>query len=130
MKNLLNWLLDRLAEQSTWKAIVGAAAAAGATWASDPVKSMQIIAAGMAVIAAINFFRNEKKATTDTTTATVTKTIVPLLLILCLFTGCARFILPSAAQMNALAHDTNAVHLSIQTIYGSVVMDRNYRQIP
>lgn len=58
------------------------------------------------------------------------KIIIPLIAMISLLTGCAQLAMPSAAQMKALANDTNMIHLSIQTLYGSVVLDRNIHQTP
>jgi hypothetical protein len=57
------------------------------------------------------------------------KTLLLLTVVLA-FTGCARFLMPSAAQINALAKDTNTVHVSIQTIYGSALYERNLHKNP
>lgn len=79
MKNLLDWALDRLSEQSTWKGIIGLLTAAGATL--KPEQATGIIAAGIALTAMVNVFRNEKASTAAavqtaiaaSNTATITK---------------------------------------------------------
>jgi len=44
---------------------------------------------------------------------------------LLLMAGCASWILPNKGQMHELSQDTNSIHLQINTIYGTVVLDRN-----
>jgi len=39
--------------------------------------------------------------------------------------GCASYLLPSASQLQALAADTNSIHIRITSIYGNVEFDRN-----
>lgn len=77
LQTALDWLLDRLAENSTWRGIVGALAACGAVWASDPVKSSKIIAAGMGIIAAINLFRKAPPSKVQVADALATKVDKP-----------------------------------------------------
>lgn len=55
----LDYIMNRLAEASTWRGIVFVVSAAGI--ALDPAKANAIAAAGMAVVGAINIFRKEKK---------------------------------------------------------------------
>jgi hypothetical protein len=55
---IVNYILDRLTENSTWRGIVFIASAAGIV--IDPSKANAIAAAGMAVIGAINVFRKQK----------------------------------------------------------------------
>ena len=47
--------------------------------------------------------------------------LIPVLFL----TGCASWIMPSAAQLKALATDTNSIDISIKTIYGNVDFRRN-----
>jgi len=56
---IVNYILDRLAENSTWRGLVFVASAAGITLVPDQANA--IAAAGMAVVGAINVFRKEKK---------------------------------------------------------------------
>lgn len=56
---ILNYILDRLAESSTWRGIAFVASAAGITLVPDQANA--IAAAGMAVVGAINVFRKEAK---------------------------------------------------------------------
>jgi hypothetical protein len=56
---IVDYILDRLTENSTWRGIVFIASAAGI--AIDPSKANAIAAAGMAIVGAINVFRKEKK---------------------------------------------------------------------
>jgi hypothetical protein len=56
-KNFFTWILEKLGENSTWRGLITIATAAGATWAADPVKSTQIISAGIALVGLINVFR-------------------------------------------------------------------------
>lgn len=56
---ILDYILDRLAEASTWRGIVFVISAAGITL--DPTKANSIIGAAMAVVGAINICRKEKK---------------------------------------------------------------------
>jgi hypothetical protein len=53
------YILDRLAENSTWRGLVFLASAAGISVV--PEQANAIAAAGMAVVGAINVFRKEKK---------------------------------------------------------------------
>jgi len=52
-------ILEYLSQQSTWKGLIGLATAAGL--ALSPEQSAAIMAAGVALIGAINVFRNESK---------------------------------------------------------------------
>lgn len=56
--NFVNWLLDRLSEDSTWRGLVGVATASGVVIA--PEQANAIIAAGLGVIGLINVFRKQK----------------------------------------------------------------------
>ncbi len=56
---IVNYILDRLTENSTWRGIVFIASAAGIV--IDPSKANAIAAAGMAVVGAINVFRKQNK---------------------------------------------------------------------
>lgn len=62
MKSFLNWCLDRLGENSTWRGIIAIATAAGV--ALDETKASQIIATGLALIGLINVFRKAPAAAT------------------------------------------------------------------
>jgi len=55
MKSVLDWLLARLGENSTWRGVIALLTAVGVTL--DPEKSNAIIAAGLALIGVINVFR-------------------------------------------------------------------------
>ena len=55
----LNYILDRLAEASTWRGLAFVLSAAGIALVPDQANA--IAAAGMAVVGAINVFRKEKK---------------------------------------------------------------------
>lgn len=48
-----------------------------------------------------------------------------LLLLLLLQTGCARLLMPSASQLEALAKDTNSIQIEIISMYGTVRFYRN-----
>ena len=54
-ESLLNWLVDRLGESSTWRGIIGLVTAAGIV--IDPERATQIIAGGMTIVGLINVFR-------------------------------------------------------------------------
>jgi hypothetical protein len=56
---IVNYILDRLAENSTWRGLVFVASATGITLVPDQANA--IAAAGMAIVGAINVFRKEKK---------------------------------------------------------------------
>jgi hypothetical protein len=51
----MNYLLDRLKENSTWRGLIMVATAVGLKL--DPSQSEAIIAAGLAVVGLINVFR-------------------------------------------------------------------------
>ena len=53
------------------------------------------------------------------------KTKLLLLATLVLLPGCAQFIMPSAAQLKALAQDHNSVKVRVVTIYGTLDLERN-----
>lgn len=55
---ILNYLLDRLSESSTWRGGILFATAMGIT--IDPATSNAILAAGLGVIGLINVFRKSK----------------------------------------------------------------------
>ena len=55
----INFILDRLAESSTWRGLAFVLSAAGVTLI--PEQANAIAAAGMAVVGAINVFRKESK---------------------------------------------------------------------
>ena len=57
--NVLNYILDRLSESSTYRGAIFILGAAGVTVA--PEKANAIVAAAMAVAGAINVFRKERK---------------------------------------------------------------------
>ncbi|MCA9233286.1 MAG: hypothetical protein KDA57_21760 [Planctomycetales bacterium] len=56
---MFDWILDVLSKASTWKGIVGLATAGGIV--ISPELATQVIAAGMAIVGAINLIREEKK---------------------------------------------------------------------
>lgn len=56
---ILNFILDKLAESSTWRGLAFLASASGIVIVPDQANA--IAAAGMAVVGAINVFRKEKK---------------------------------------------------------------------
>jgi len=56
---MFDWILDVLSKASTWKGIVGLATAGGIV--ISPELATQVIAAGMAIVGAINLVRAEKK---------------------------------------------------------------------
>ena len=56
---ILDYILNRLQEQSTYKGAIFVIAAAGIS--VDPEKANAIAAATMALVGAINLFRKEKK---------------------------------------------------------------------
>lgn len=53
----MNWLLDRLSENSTWRGLIAIATAAGVTIQPDLADA--IIAAGLALIGLVNVIRKE-----------------------------------------------------------------------
>lgn len=55
----LQYILDRLKEQSTWRGIILIATAVGAKL--EPDQAEAIIASGIAIVGLINVFRREKK---------------------------------------------------------------------
>lgn len=55
----LQYILDRLKEQSTWRGIILIATAIGAK--VEPDQAEAIIASGIAIVGLINVFRREKK---------------------------------------------------------------------
>lgn len=58
-KDGVDWALARLQEQSTWKAIIGFGTVIGIVVQPQYVEA--VIAVGIALVSAINFFRNETK---------------------------------------------------------------------
>lgn len=56
--NFLNWALDRLSEESTWRGMIQIAMAAGIT--IDPTLALYIIAAGTGLVGMINFAKKAK----------------------------------------------------------------------
>ena len=72
---IVNWALSRLSEQSTWKGIVLAITSAGVKL--KPSQAANIIAIGLAIVAAINIFRNEKKAQQVAADTAVSKALDP-----------------------------------------------------
>jgi len=54
----LTWIIARLKEASTWRGIIGLIAAAGV--AVSPEQTEGIVAAGVALVAAIELFRKEQ----------------------------------------------------------------------
>lgn len=57
--NALNYLLDRLSENSTWRGIILVATALGVQL--EPQLQNHIVATGLGLVGAINFLRKEKK---------------------------------------------------------------------
>ena len=55
----LQYILDRLKEQSTWRGIILITTAIGAKL--EPDQAEAIIASGIAIVGLINVFRREKK---------------------------------------------------------------------
>lgn len=39
--------------------------------------------------------------------------------------GCAQYLLPSRSQLHEISQDTNSIHIQINSIYGTLQMDRN-----
>ena len=72
---LINWALSRLSEASTWRGIVLALTSAGMVL--KPNQAHFIVAAGLAIVGAINIFRNEKKAADDAADAAVQRVVNP-----------------------------------------------------
>ena len=58
MKNLLNTVLERLTDNSTWRGIILLVTAAGLRL--EPELQNQIIASGLALVGLINVIRNGK----------------------------------------------------------------------
>ena len=56
---ILNYLLDRVSEQSTWRGLILLATALGVQM--EPQLQNHIVAAGLGLVGAINFLRKEKK---------------------------------------------------------------------
>ena len=56
---IINYLLDRLSEQSSWRGAILLATALGIT--VEPALQNHIVAAGLGVVGAINIIRKEKK---------------------------------------------------------------------
>ena len=72
----LNWVLDRLGENSTWRGLIACATAFGAVVSPD--QATKIIAAGLAVIGLINMFRTappSKAQVQDALDSKVDKTV-------------------------------------------------------
>lgn len=61
--NKLNWLLERLSENSTWRGIIGLITATGVVL--KPEQGEKIIAAGLALVAVINIFRKAPPTAAD-----------------------------------------------------------------
>lgn len=76
LKNLLNWLLDRLSETSTWRGIFQMMAAAGIYNISDN-NAAKVTAAGLGVVGVINIFREGSPTKTQVKEALSTKTDNP-----------------------------------------------------
>ena len=55
----INYILDRLTENSTWRGIILLATAIGLKL--DPDQQAAILAAGLALVGAINLFRKQAK---------------------------------------------------------------------
>lgn len=59
MKTLINTVLERLTDNSTWRGLILLATAAGVRM--EPELQNQIIASGLALVGLINVIRNGKK---------------------------------------------------------------------
>jgi len=59
MKTLINTVLERLTDNSTWRGLILLATAAGLRL--EPELQNQIIASGLALVGLINVIRNGKK---------------------------------------------------------------------
>ena len=57
--NALNYILDRLSENSTWRGIILLATAVGLQL--DPDQQTAILTAGLSLVAVINVFRKQAK---------------------------------------------------------------------
>ena len=57
--NAINYILDRLTENSTWRGIILLATAIGLKL--DPDQQAAILTAGLALVGAINVFRKQAK---------------------------------------------------------------------
>ena len=55
----MNWILDRLKENSTWRGLILLAALGGAKL--NPDQQEAIVTAGLALVALLNVFRKETK---------------------------------------------------------------------
>jgi len=51
--------------------------------------------------------------------------LIAIVAALAVSTGCSRFLMPSSAQIRALAADTNTVYLRVNSVYGNLEMRRN-----
>ena len=61
---LLDWLLERLSENSTWRGVILLVTALGIT--VEPDKAAAITAAGLSIVGVINVFRKAPNATNKT----------------------------------------------------------------
>lgn len=66
MQGLIDWLLSRLQEASTWRGIIGVLTSAGVVISPD--KASAIIATGLALMGLVNILRNEKNQITKVVT--------------------------------------------------------------
>lgn len=69
--------------------------------------------------------KNSKNISARFTARYLYRILLVLLLPICLLTGCARFILPTAKQLDSLAKDPNSIRLKVATIYGTMDLERN-----
>lgn len=56
---VLDWLLDRLQEDSTWRGVIQVLTSVGAV-AITPDTAIQVIAAGTGIVGTINVLRKQK----------------------------------------------------------------------
>jgi hypothetical protein len=63
----MNWVLDRLGENSTWRGIIGIVTASGVVL--SPQNGEKIIALGLALVGVINIFRKAPPSAADVASA-------------------------------------------------------------
>ena len=56
----MNWILDRLSENSTWRGLITLATATG-VFTISPNLAEAIIAAGLGIVGLVNIIRSERK---------------------------------------------------------------------
>lgn len=71
MNNAIDWLLERLSENSTWRGIILTLTGLGI--AIDPDRIAAITAAGLAIVGLINVFRHGSPTKTQIAVALETK---------------------------------------------------------